>query len=100
MEKPKTPKDVRSTPATHTPEVEVEPSKITVAAEGAVKDSEEQPIQPPQQVSPDVSTPPTSPIVPAPAPVKDSPVGVAAGTRSSSRRQIKLPGRFKDFVMT
>ncbi|CAH3148657.1 unnamed protein product, partial [Porites lobata] len=42
-------------PATHTPEVEVVSSKITVTstppAEGAVKDSEEPPIQPPQQVS-------------------------------------------------
>ena len=34
-------------PVTHTPEVEVGPSKITVTAEGAVKDSEEPPIQPP-----------------------------------------------------
>ena len=89
-------------PATHTPEVEVEPSKITVTstppAEGAVKDSEEPPIQPPQQVSADVSTPPSSPTVPAPAPVKDPPAGVPAATRS--RRQIKLPARFKDFKMT
>ena len=89
-------------PATHTPEVEVGPSKITVTstspAEGAVKDSEEPPIQPPQQVSADVSTPPLSLTVPAPAPVKDPPAGVAAATRS--RRQIKLPARFKDFKMT
>ena len=85
-------------PATHTPEVVVGPSKIT--AEGAVKDSEEPPIQPPQQVSADVSTPPSSPIVPAPAPVEDPPVRVAAASRGSSRRQIKLPGRFKDFMMT
>ena len=87
-------------PATHTPEVEVGPSKITVTstppAEGAVKDSEEPPIQPPQLVSADVSTPPSSPTVPAP--VKDPPPGVAAATRS--RRQIKLPPRFKDFKMT
>ena len=89
-------------PSTHTPEVEVGPSKITVTstppAEGAVKDSEEPPLQPPQQVSADVSTPPLSPTVPAPAPVKDPPAGVAAATRS--RRQIKLPARFKDFKMT
>ena len=93
-------------PTTHTPEVEVGPSKITVTltptAEGAVKDSEKPPIQPPQQVSADVSTPPPSPTVPAPAPVKHSPAGVAAATRSRSsrRRQIKLPARFKDFKMT
>ena len=89
-------------PATHISEVEVGPSKITVTstppAEGAVKDSEEPPIQPPQQVSADVSTPPSSPTVPAPAPVKDPPAGVPATTRS--RRQIKLPARFKDFKMT
>ena len=85
---------------THTPQVEVGPSKNTVTAEGAVKDSEEPPIQPPQQVSADVSIPPSSPIVLAPAPVKDPPVGVAAATRSSSIRQIKLPGLFKDLVMT
>ena len=89
-------------PATHTPEVEVGPSKITVTstppAEGAVKDSEEPPIQPPQQVSADVSTPPSSPTVPAPAPVEDPPAGVAAATRS--KHQIKLPARFKDFKMT
>ena len=88
--------------ATHTSEVEVTPSKITVIstqpAEGAVKDSEEPPIQPPQQVSADVSTPPSSPTVPVPAPVKDPPAGVAAATRS--RHQIKLPARFKDFKMT
>ena len=77
-------------PATHPPEVEVGPSKITVTAEGPVKDSEEPPIQPPHQVSADVSTPPSSSIVPAPAPVKDPPVGVAAASRSSSRHQIKL----------
>ena len=87
-------------PATHTPEVEVGPPKITFTAEGAVKDSEEPPIQPPQQASGDVSTPPSSPIVPAPAPVEDPPVGIAAACRSSSRRQIKLPGRFKPFMMT
>ena len=89
-------------PATHTPEVEVAPSKILVTstppAEGAVKDSEEPPIQPPQQVSADVSTPPSSPTVPVPAPVKDPTAGVAAATRS--RRQIKLPACFKDFKMT
>ena len=49
-------------PGTHTPEVEVGPSKITVTstppAEGAVKDSEELSIQPPQLVSADVSTRP------------------------------------------
>ena len=82
--------------ATHTPEVEVAPSKISVTltptVEGAVKDSEEPPIQPPQQVSADVSTPPSSPTVPVRAPVKDPPAGVAAATRS--RRQIKLPARF------
>ena len=87
-------------PATRTPEVVVAPSKITVTstppAEGAVKDSEEPPIQPPHQVSADVSTPPLSPTVPAP--VKDPPAGVPAATRS--RRQIKLPARFKDFKMT
>ncbi|XP_068675663.1 uncharacterized protein [Montipora foliosa] len=81
-------------PATHTPEVEVGPSKITVTstppAEGAVKDSEEPPIQPPQLVSADVSTPPSSPTVPAPAPVKDPSAGVAA----------RLHARFKDFKMT
>ena len=69
-------------PATHTPEVEVGPSKITVTstppAEGAVKDSEELPIQPPQQVSADVSTPPSSPTAPEPAPVKDPPAGVTS----------------------
>ena len=73
-------------PATHTPEVVVGPSKITVTGEGAVKDSEEPPIQPPQQVSADVSTPPSSPIVPAPALVEDPPVGVAAASRGSRRR--------------
>ena len=84
--------------ATHNPEVEVGPSKITVATtEGAVKDSKQPPIQPPQQVSADVSTPPSSPIVPVLVPVKDPPAGVAAATRS--RRQIKLPARFKDFNM-
>ena len=87
-------------PDTHTAEVEVGPSKNTVTAEGAVKDSEEPPIQPPQHVSVDVSIPPSSPIVRAPAPVKDPPVGVAAATRSSIIRQIKLPGLFKDFMMT
>ena len=55
-------------PATHTSEVEVGPSKITITstppAEGAIKDSEGPPIQPPQQVSADVSTPPSSPTVP------------------------------------
>ena len=91
-------------PATHNPEVEVGPSKITVTstppAEGAVKDSEEPPIQPPQQVSADVSAPPASPTVTVPtsAPVKDPPAGVAAASRR--RRQIKLPARFKDFKMT
>ena len=65
-------------PATHTLEVVVGPSNITVTAEGAVKDAEEPPIKPPQQVSADVSTPPSSPIVPAPAPVEDPPVGVAS----------------------
>lgn len=89
-------------PSTHTPDVEVGPSKITVTstppAEGAEKDSEEPPLQPPQQVSADVSTPPLSPTVPAPAPVKDPPAGVAAATRS--RRQINLPARFNDFKMT
>ena len=56
-------------PAMHTPEVEVGSSKITATsttpAEGAVKESEEPPIQPPQQVSADHSTPPSSPTVPA-----------------------------------
>ena len=89
-------------PATHTPEVKVGPSKITVTstppAEGAVKDSEEPPLQPLQLGSADVSTPPSSPTVPAPAPVKDPPAGVAAATRS--RSQIKLPARFKDFKLT
>jgi len=82
--------------------VEVGPSKITATstplAEGAVKDSEEPPIQPPQQVSADLSTPPSSSTVPVPAPVEDAPAGVAAATRS--RRQIKLPAHFKDFRMT
>ena len=89
-------------PATDTPEVEVGLSKITVAstptAEEAVKDSEQPPIQSPQQVSADVFGPPSSPTVPVPAPVKDPPAGVAAATRS--RRQIKLSARFKDFSMT
>ena len=89
-------------PATHTPEVEVRPSKITATstppAEGAVKDSEEPPIQPPQLVLADVSTPPSSPTVPASTPVEDPPAGVAAANRR--RRQIKLPARFKDFKMT
>ena len=89
-------------PATHTSEMEVPPSKITVTstqpAEGTVKDSEEPPIQSPQQVSADVSTPPLSPTVPVPAPVKDLPTGVAAATRG--RRQIKLPASFKDLKMT
>ena len=88
--------------ATHTPEVEVRPSKITSTstppAEGAVKDSEEPPIQPAQLVSADVSTPPSSPTVPASTPVEDPPAGVAAANRS--RRQIKLPACFKDFKMT
>ena len=52
-------------PATHTPEVEVRPSNITVAAtppaEGAVKDSQQQTLQPPELVSEDVSAPPSSP---------------------------------------
>ena len=73
--------------------MEVPPSKITVTstqlAEGALKDSEEPPIQPPQQVSADVSTPPSNPTVPVLAPVKDPPAGVAEATRG--RRQIKLP---------
>lgn len=90
-----------SPPAIHTPEVEVRPSKITATstppAEETVKESEEPPIQPPQQVSADLSTPPSSPTVPAPAPVEDPPTGVAAATRSG--RQIKLPARFKDFKM-
>lgn len=89
-------------PATHTPDVEVGPSKITVTstplADGTVKDSEEPPIQPRQQVLADVSTLPSSPTLPASAPVKDPPAGVPAATRS--RRQIKLPARFKDFKMT
>ena len=89
-------------PAIHTPEVEVRPSKITATstppAEGAVKESEEPPIEPPQLVSADLSTLPSSSIVPAPAPVEDPPAGVAAATRSG--RQIKLPARFKDFKMT
>ena len=88
--------------ATHAPEVEVGPSKITVAstpsAEGALKDSEQPPIQPPQQVSADISTPPSSPTVPLPTPVKNPPAGVATATRS--RRQIKLPALFKDHTMT
>ena len=49
--------------------------------------------RPSQQVSADLSTPPSSPTVPAPAPVEDPPAGVAAATRS--RRQIKLPTRFR-----
>ena len=73
-------------PATHTPEVEVGPSKITVTSTpppgGEVKDSEEPPIQPPQQVSADVSTPTLIPTVPVPAPVKDPPAGLAEATRS------------------
>lgn len=73
-------------PSTHTPDVEVGPSKITVTstppAEGAVKDSEEPPLQPPQQVSADVSTPPLSPTVPAPAPVKDPPAGAVVTVRT------------------
>ena len=89
-------------PAIHTPEVEVRPSKITVTsrppAEGAVKESEEPPIEPPQLVSADLSTLPSSSIVPAPAPVEDPPAGVDAATRGG--RQIKLPARFKDFKMT
>ena len=89
-------------PATFTSGVEIGPSKITLAAtplaEGAVKDSEQPPIQPPQQLSADVSTPPSSPTVPVPAPVKDPPARVAEATRS--RRQIKLPSGFKDFKMT
>lgn len=58
--------------ALYTPEEEVGPSKITATstplAEGAAKDSEEPPIQPPQPVSAvpqpvsaDPSTPPSSP---------------------------------------
>ena len=82
--------------------MEVGPSKITVTstppAEGVVKDSEEPPIQPPQQVSADVSTPTLIPTVPVPAPVKDPPAGLAEATRS--RRQVKLPARFKDFKVT
>ena len=89
-------------PGIHTPEVEVGPSKITATsippAEGAVKESEEPPVQPPQLVSADLSTPSSSPTVPAPAPVEDPPAGVAAATRSG--HQIKLPARFKDFNMT
>ena len=82
--------------------MEVGPSKVTVAstppAEEAVKDSEQPSVQSPQQVSTDVSGPPSRPTVPVPAPVKEPPAGVAAVTRS--RRQIKLPARFKDFSMT
>ena len=62
-------------PATHTPEVGVKPSKITVAStsstEEAVKDSGQPHIQPLQQVSADVFTPPSSPTVAVPTPVKD-----------------------------
>ena len=82
--------------------MEVRPSKITATstppAEGAVKESEDPPIEPPQLVSAHLSTLPSSSIGPAPAPVEDPPAGVAAATRS--RRQIKLPARFKDFKMT
>ena len=89
-------------PTIHTPEVEVGPSKImctsTPPAEGAVKEPEEAPREPLQQVSADFSTPPSSPTVPAPAPVEDPPAGVAAATRSGY--QIKLPACFKDFTMT
>ena len=89
-------------PAIHTPDVEVEASKSTATstppAEGAVKESEEPPIEPPQLVSADLSTPPSSPTVPAPAPVEDPPAGVEAATRTG--HQIKLPARFKDFEMT
>ena len=89
-------------PATHTPEVEVGPSKIaatsTPPSEGVVRESEEPPMQPPQEVSADLPTPPLSPTVPAPAPVENPPAGVDAATRS--RCQIKLPACFKDFKMT
>ena len=92
-------------PATYTPEVatvEVGRSKITAAstplAEEAVKCSEQPPIQPPQEVSADVSAPPSSPTVPLPAPVKDPLAAEAVATRS--KRQIKLPARFKDCKMT
>ena len=92
-------------PATYTPEVaivEFGRSKITAAstplAEEAVKYSEQPPIQPPQEVSADVSAPPSSPTVPLPAPVKDPLAAVAVATRS--KRQIKLPARFKDCKMT
>ena len=89
-------------PAIHTPEMEVGPSKITATstppAEGAVKESEEPPIEPPQLVSADLSTLPSSPTVPAPAPVEDPAAGDGAATRSG--HQIKLPTRFKDFKMT
>ena len=73
-------------PTIQTPEVDVGPSKITCTspppAEGAVKESEEAPREPLQQVSEDFSTPPSSPTVPAPAPVEDPPAGVAATIRS------------------
>ena len=62
-------------PATHPPEVGVKPSKITVAStlstDEAVKDSGQPHIQPLQQVSADVFTPPSSPTEAVPTPVKD-----------------------------
>ena len=91
-----------SPPAINAPELEVGLSKIMAIsippAEGAVKESEEPPVQPPQLVSADLSTPSSSPTVPAPALVEDPPAGVAAATRSGY--QIKLPACFKDFTMT
>ena len=66
-EKPKTPKEVRSTSSYTNSESRgwafKDHSYSRRSAEGL--------IQPPQQVSADVSTPPLSPIVPAPAPVED-----------------------------
>ena len=87
-------------PATSMPEVEPEQSNITATPtllkEKAVKDLSQLPIPPPKQVTTDNPTPPLSPKVPPP--VKDQPAG--EGTVTRSRRQIKLPTRFKDFKMT
>ena len=86
---------------TQPPEVEVEPSNITLASmpptEEVVKDFGQLPIPPPQQAVVDTSTPPLSPKGQVLPPVRDPLAGERTATRSG--RQIKLPTHFKDFKM-
>ena len=89
-EKPKTPKEVRSTssythspPATHF--INTTSRRSGKGLWGA--------IQPPQQVPADLSIPPSSPTVPVPAPVEDPPAEVAAATERDIRLSYLLVSR-------